>query len=705
MPTKVTAKAPKSGPKGEKKSQNLGSSKSGLMKNSQLMSRSIAESRGRLHAPSRRWRDGELREGEDEMDEAWLAPKQVLKPEDQLQLGEKELKEEITRILTADNPHAPHNVIQFNFKENSFKHVAHVEQFAMHFTLDGNLLHEESDEAQRQLARDEDEEEDEDENAEEQGDEEAEGEEKEEEDKGGETAEKKGKGGKKLKNQFNYSERASQTYNYPLRERSTMTEPPPRANFSATANQMEIFDAYVEELKKQKKEKEKKGAKSIAKDEDKPVGKKTMGDLQGNDDVTRVSNALKIMERMVNQNTYDDIAQDFKYYDDPSDEFQDAKGTLLPLWKFKYEKTKRMAVTSMCWNPQFNDLLAVGHGMYDFGDLAKGVVCFHSLKNPTYPEMAFELDSGVMCLHIHPKHAFLMAVGLYDGSVCVYNTGNKTASPMYRSTAKTGKHADPVWQISWQNNSEDDNLNFYSVSSDGRVVSWTIVKNELRCEDVALLTTPTKAGDVPDESSAPVVSAGTCFDFNQTSQHLFLVGSEEGNVYKCSKAFTGHFTDIVQSHHLAVYSLRWNPFHSSVFASCGADWAVKIWDNNMKTPMFVFDLNSVVSDVAWSPYASTVFAACTAEGKIHIFDLNVNKYEPLCIQSVILKKKTKLTRIAFNPYYPILVVGDDRGCTTSLKLSPNLRKAVKEKTYSKENEVAKMEKLMSFVKEPLLEKK
>lgn len=30
-----------------------------------------------------------------------------------------------------------------------------------------------------------------------------------------------------------------------------MTEPPPRANFSATANQMEIYDCYVEDLAKQ----------------------------------------------------------------------------------------------------------------------------------------------------------------------------------------------------------------------------------------------------------------------------------------------------------------------------------------------------------------------------------------------------------------------------------------------------------------------
>ena len=38
-----------------------------------------------------------------------------------------------------------------------------------------------------------------------------------------------------------------------------MTEPPPRDNFSATANQMEIFDAYVEELMRQDAAKGKKG--------------------------------------------------------------------------------------------------------------------------------------------------------------------------------------------------------------------------------------------------------------------------------------------------------------------------------------------------------------------------------------------------------------------------------------------------------------
>ena len=43
----------------------------------------------------------------------------------------------------------------------------------------------------------------------------------------------------------------------------------------------------------------------------------------GNDEVNkRMLRAAKILERMVNQNTYDEIAQDFRFYEDASDEFR-----------------------------------------------------------------------------------------------------------------------------------------------------------------------------------------------------------------------------------------------------------------------------------------------------------------------------------------------------------------------------------------------
>jgi dynein intermediate chain 1, axonemal len=55
-----------------------------------------------------------------------------------------------------------------------------------------------------------------------------------------------------------------------------------------------------------------------------------------------------------------------------------------------------------------------------------------------------------------------------------------------------------------------------------------------------------------------------------------------------------------------------------------------------------------------------------------VFDLAEKKHEPLCEQKVV--KRTRLTHVTFNQRDPILIVGDDRGAVTSLKLSPNLRK-------------------------------
>ncbi|KAL8204200.1 UNVERIFIED_CONTAM: hypothetical protein K2H54_068778 [Gekko kuhli] len=83
----------------------------------------------------------------------------------------------------------------------------------------------------------------------------------------------------------------------------------------------------------------------------------------------------------------------------------------------------------------------------------------------------------------------------------------------------------------------------------------------------------------------------------------------------CSKSYSSQFLDIFNAHHMAVDAVNWNPFHSKVFISCSSDWTVKIWDHTIKTPMFIYDLNSAVGDVAWAPYSSTVFAAVTTDGK------------------------------------------------------------------------------------------
>jgi len=37
---------------------------------------------------------------------------------------------------------------------------------------------------------------------------------------------------------------------------------------------------------------------------------------------------------------------------------------------------------------------------------------------------------------------------MYDGTVAVYDLARKSDLPLYKSSTKTGKHTDPVWEVS-----------------------------------------------------------------------------------------------------------------------------------------------------------------------------------------------------------------------------------------------------------------
>uniref|UniRef100_A0AAX7TTU7 Dynein axonemal intermediate chain 1 n=1 Tax=Astatotilapia calliptera TaxID=8154 RepID=A0AAX7TTU7_ASTCA len=616
--------------------------------------------------------------------EEWSQGKALVRPPDQMELTEAELKEDITRILTANNPHAPQNIVRYSVKERSYKPINVVDQMAVHCVLEGSLVHQDSEEARKLRVKEVD-----------GGD----VEEAADEDRPDSAVSRINKKEPKVTNQFNFSNRASQTLNNPMRDRICQTEPPPRSSFSATANQWEIYDAYVQELQKQEKNKEKQKGMHSQKDNGK--SKKVMLMETQSEDVTKWTMASKILERTISQNTFDDIAQDFKYFEDASDEFREQEGTLLPLWKFQYDKAKTLSVTALCWNNKYQDLFAVGLGSYNFSRQGCGMLLFYSLKNPAFPEYIYPTSSGVMCLDIHAQHSHLVAVGFYDGCVAVYSLKEEGQEPVYKSTAKTGKHTDPVWQVRWQSDDMDNNHNFYSVSSDGRVVSWTLVK--VSRGDIHFVAVLYLIGKASLKYSC--YSSGTSFDSHKQIDYMFLVGTEEGKIHKCSKTYSSQFLETYDAHSMAVDTVKWNYFHPKVFVSCSSDWTVKIWDHTINTPMFVFDLQAAVGDVAWSPYSSTVFAAVTTDGTVHVFDLSVNKYEAICQQLVVDKKKTKLTHVEFNPIHPVIIVGDDRGYVTSFKLSPNLRKKPKAKKGHElpkgpEVEVAKMEKLLSLLREP-----
>uniref|UniRef100_A0A0G4HQU8 Dynein intermediate chain 1, axonemal n=1 Tax=Chromera velia CCMP2878 TaxID=1169474 RepID=A0A0G4HQU8_9ALVE len=461
-----------------------------------------------------------------------------VEPKDQVKgLNKEDLEKELNRVLYPQNPQAPQNFTEFSYKERGYKKDDQVEQTVFHLSLEGGVLLEGSDEANEQEEMKK---------------------RKEEEMKKKEEAEavdveidedpdSKDNTKRLLRSQFRFSDRASQTFNPTLKSRGIMTEPPPTSRFTSTVTQWAIFDRYMEDiLEAQQRESNESKAKRKEGEEEKEKGdkketKKKQDPLYSGE----MRHALKIMERLVNQNAENEIYMDFKYFEDLSDEFREGDGTLLPLWRFASEKTKRKQVTAIAWSPKYPDLFAVGLGSYDFLKQGGGVVCCYTLKNTTHPEYLFNVEAGVCSLDWHPAYAQLLCVGLYDGTVLVFDVQSGSKRPLYASSVKSKKHTDPVWEVRWNNDETSANLNFYSVSSDGRVSSWSLMKKALEPDEVMeLKLAPSPSAPAEEEEiSLSGLAGGTCLDFSPFHDHLFVVGTEEGRIHKCSKAYSGQYLE------------------------------------------------------------------------------------------------------------------------------------------------------------------
>eukprot|EP00483_Globobulimina_turgida_P001431 UN01433 len=171
----------------------------------------------------------------------------------------------------------------------------------------------------------------------------------------------------------------------------------------------------------------------------------------------------------------------------------------------------------------------------------------------------------------------------------------------------------------------------------------------------------------------------SCFDFNPFMQHLYLVGTEDGHIMQCNKTYNDGCTRLYShAHYMNVYCVKWNLFHDKIFLSCSQDWTIKLWEINDKKQdsqnekaIITYDLGSGINDIAWAPFSSTMFAAVTCDGRLHIFDLMQNKNAPLCTQQITKKSKNiKLTKVSFPIGFPLIIVGDEKGNTYALKLSP-----------------------------------
>ena len=193
----------------------------------------------------------------------------------------------------------------------------------------------------------------------------------------------------------------------------SQTVPLPIENFSGEVNSWTIYDFYESQELLREKADNVDNADASIKLRKKKIGLETTDESEKEKDVSkRMLRSAKVLERMLNLTIHDEIAQDFRFWEDLSDEFKEGEGSLLPLWKFKFDVAKELEITSTCWNHKYSDLFAASYGSYDFYKQVKltsrrresskpwsqapeGYVCLFSLKNPAFPEFLRKTTSGV----------------------------------------------------------------------------------------------------------------------------------------------------------------------------------------------------------------------------------------------------------------------------------------------------------------------
>lgn len=334
----------------------------------------------------------------------------------------------------------------------------------------------------------------------------------------------------------------------------------------------------------------------------------------------KLYDSMIIMERMLANNTYRKQQEYFKGIDKIVSNGNDF--SIHILWNFHYLELNNTPALSLCINPENTDILAVGYGKYKYSSEFPGAVCIWSLKNPKQPERTYHFKVSVTSVAFSSRNPNLLAVGFYNGDIFILDIISKEKYIHDRSTRQTSPCYEPIWFVDWFI-TEDTDEKIISLCQDGRINYFEKMKNgEFVCSTHMTITKiDNKNNEI--QSHIPMNRNLPCTAFCKHPEliNIYYVGTGYGNVYKCSFINASQCLSFFKAHNGPVYCIQFSKFCKNIFLTCGADWSVKVWIENIITPLIILNtsLNPVMA-ATFCPTVSTVIVAISGR-EIFIWDL------------------------------------------------------------------------------------
>ncbi|KAF5093792.1 hypothetical protein D0Z03_002285 [Geotrichum reessii] len=352
----------------------------------------------------------------------------------------------------------------------------------------------------------------------------------------------------------------------------------------------------------------------------------------------------------------------------------DRSRPVVELTQFYSVHSAGRAITALDWSPHFPELLASAH-TEKRGDphAPKGLVQIWNLNGSfTQPEYVFTAASDVLAVKFSQFDTHILFGTCYNGQVLTWDLrrlrrgvgGMKISGEAVLASPVNGHgHAHPVYSVEVTGTQNAHNL--FSASTDGLVCTWTPDLLE-QPQDKLVLTAPPlvmglsggTAGITSSSNSSTLTTAGarneeiapTRMAISPRDSSRFVVGTEEGTLYQCSRfgqaglragvdprgVYRAHAAPVTA---LEFHSPRGAVDFSDLLLSSSLDWSVKLWkirpftgplaasglsgkvDFNNLEPLLELVRDHEVYDVAWSGFHPAVFASVDGSGHLELWDL------------------------------------------------------------------------------------
>ncbi|XP_029142883.1 WD repeat-containing protein 78 [Protobothrops mucrosquamatus] len=291
--------------------------------------------------------------------------------------------------------------------------------------------------------------------------------------------------------------------------------------------------------------------------------------------------------------------------------------------------------------------------LWSYGcNLTKGnnVSCMAWNKLNPWPERIYNCIHGVTALDFSTANPNLLAVGLFNGTIEVYNVQSRNQTSVLDNRSRGKVVYRPI---------DLPNKPFLIAAQVCNYRSLCLYLMKLK------RTTAEKKKAGTERKSEALISRqapGLCFDFHPKDTNIYMAGTEEGYIHKCSCSYNEQYLETYRGHKGPVYKITWNPFSTEVFLSCSADWTIMLWRQDSVRPVLIFtSTTNVIYDIMWSPSSAYVFAAVN-ETRVEIWDLSVSTLDPLIVNPAT--GNLKFTTVLFAKNADCLLIGDSDGLVT-----------------------------------------